>query len=152
MPPGGNVYGIAAPATLPAIYGAVGAADVTLTAGAEVTAITTGAITAANPGDYYPLIWLWLTILFGATAPTALQFAFKLGAGSDVDTFVIEPGLLTNLGEIQVGVPLIGANSATAWQGSGSTINITGKATTTACTVKAVGSRAIVALMRGPDA
>jgi len=137
---------------LPAIYTTVAGADVTLTAGSEITVITTGALVANNPGDYYPMIWLWLTIVLGAAAPSALQLAFKLGSGSDVDTFVIEPGLLVNLAELTIGVTLIGANSATAWQGSGSTINITGKATTQAATAKFVGSRAIVALMRGPDA
>lgn len=145
------IYGVANPLAAAAIYGTASADDVTLTAGSEVTIVTTGALTALNPGPYYPLIWLVAAVLCGVTAPTALQFAFKLGAGSDVDTYVVEPGLLTTSAEFVIAVPLVGVNNAAAWIGSGSTINITGKATTTACTVKGVGTRAMVQLVRGPD-
>ena len=141
----GNLYGAAVPFATPAVY--IAAADVTLTAGTEVTCITTGALTAYSPGTWYPLIFLTYDIIFGGTASTALQFAFKLGSGSDVDTFVVEPGLLVNSAEITSGVCLVGTPSNTSWSGAGSTINITGKATTTACTFKKVGSRAVVVLL-----
>lgn len=145
------IYGVANPLATAAIYGTAAGGDVTLTAGTEVTIVTTGALVALNAGPYYPLIWLTVAALMGATAPTALQFAFKLGSGADVDTYVLEPGMLANLAEFTLAIPLVGANSAAAWIGSGSTINITGKATTTACTVKGVGTRALVQLVRGPD-
>lgn len=145
------IWGVADPTPAALSYGTASAADVTLTAGSEVTIITTGALVALNPGPYYPLIWLTVAVILGATAPTALQFAFRLGAGSDVDTYVVEPGMLVNLAEFTLGIPLVGLNSAAAWIGSGSTVNVTGKATTTACTVKGVGTRALVQLMRGPD-
>lgn len=145
------IWGIADPTPAALVYGTASAADVTLTAGTEVTIITTGALAALNPGPYYPIIWLLVAVLFGGTASTALQFAFLLGSGSDVDTYVVPPALLVNSATIALGIPLVGVNSAGAWIGSGSTINITGKATTTACTVKGVGTRALVQLMRGPD-
>lgn len=146
----GNVYGIASPAVIPAVYTA--GSDVTLTAGTETTILTTGAITANAPGDYFPLIWLAVAILFGATAPTALTFAFKLGSGSDVDSQAVAVASMVANATTYYYIPLIGANSGSAWVGSGSTINITGLAATTAATFKFAGSRAIVALMRGPDA
>lgn len=146
----GNVYGIASPMALPAVYTA--GADVTLTAGAETTMITTGAISAPGPGDLYPMIWLCVAILFGATAPTALTFAFKLGSGSDVDSLAVAVASMVANATTYYYIPLIGVNSGTAWIGAGSTINITGLAVTTAATFKFAGSRALVALFRGPDA
>ncbi|SRR5579884_1068332 len=148
----GNIYGVANPQPIAAAYGTASSADVTLTAGSEITVITTGAIVAPSPGFWYPMIWLSWTVVLGATASTALVFAFKLGSGADVDTFTIEPGLLQNNAELQSCVVLVGVASATAWVGSGSTINITGKATAQNATFKGVGSRAVVRLIRGPDA
>lgn len=148
----GNIYGVANPLPVAASYGCVGAADVTLTAGAEITFITTGAIAALGPGDYFPVIWGNLTCYLGATAPSAMVLAFKLGAGSDVATYTVDPGLLVNSAKIQVNFGFIGANSGTAWIGSGSTINITANCTGQAATAKNVGSFAIVELIRGPDA
>ena len=146
----GNVYGIASPLALPASYTA--GADVTLTAGTETTIITSGVINAPGPRDYYPLIWLAVAILFGATAPTALTFAFKLGAGSDVDSQAVAVASMVANATTYYYIPLIGANSGTAWVGTGSTINITALAATTAATFKFAGSRALVALLPGPDA
>jgi hypothetical protein len=148
----GNIYGIAAPNALPLAYGPVGAADVTLTAGSEVTFIAAAGVAALNQGDYYPVIWGMVSLVFGVAAPTALVLAFKIGSGSDVDTITVEPGLLVNSTEICIPFMFVGIVSASVWLGSGATVNITGKATTNAATAKAAGTRAIVALMRGPDA
>ena len=142
----GNIYGVANPNFTPTV--AIPSADVTLTAGSEVTCITSGAIAGYGPGAYTPVIYALLTVLMGATAPTALQFAFKIAAGTDVDTYVVEPGLLVALAEIAILVPLLGVSDPAAWIGVGSTLNVTGKATTTACTVKKVGSRALFTLLR----
>lgn len=144
-------YGVANPLPIAAVYATVSGADVTCNAGTETTIVTTGALTALNAGPYYPLIWLAVTVVQGGTKPSALVYAFKLGSGSDVDTFTVEPGQLSNSGELFHCFPLIGANSATAWIGSGSTINITANATAQAVTVKNVGTRALVQLVRGPD-
>jgi hypothetical protein len=146
----GNVYGIQQPWAQAASF--TNGSDVTLTAGSETTMITTGNISAPGPGDYYPLIFLACAILFGATAPTALTFAFKIGAGSDVDTQAVAVASMVANATTYFYIPLIGANSATAWIGTGSTINITGLAATTAATFKFAGSRAVVWLCRGPDA
>ncbi len=146
----GTIYGVANPLALPAAYTPTG--DVVLTAGAETTFITTGALTAASPGFYYPVIWLTIAMLFGVAAPAALTFAFKLGAGADVDSFALAPAAQIVSETDEYSVCLVGANSGTAWVGSGSTINITGLGTTNNSTVKQVGTRAVVALYRGPDA
>lgn len=146
----GTVYGVAAPMPLPAVYNPSG--DVTCNSGTETTCITTGAINAGNGFDYYPIIWGVATIYLGGTAPSALVLAFKIGSGSDVDTITVDPGQLVNSAKLVVPFVLVGANSSSAWSGVGSTINITCNATGQAVTFKQVGSRAIVALYRGPDA
>lgn len=136
---------------LPASYGTVGAADVSCTAGAETTCITTGAIKTNIQGDFYPLIFGTLVMYLGATAPSALVIAFKIGAGSDVATITWDPGQLVNSAKILVPFCFVGANSSSAWFPTGSTINITANPTGQAATCKNVGSFAIVELRQGPN-
>ena len=141
----GQVYGAAVPFPTPAVY--TKGSNTTLTAGTETTFITTGALTAYSPGTWYPLIFLTADILQGGTAAAALKFAFKLGSGSDVDSYVCDPNLLVNSGTQTWAVTLVGTPSNSNWAGSGSTINITGLATTTACTVVYTATRAVVLLL-----
>ena len=137
--------------TLPASYGTVSAGDVTLTADSEVTFITTGTIKTNYPGDFYPMIWGVATIYLGGTKPNALTLAFKIGSGSDVATFVVDPGQLVNSAKLVIPCAFVGANSASAWYPTGSTINITALGTAQASTAKNVGTFAIVSLMQGPN-
>lgn len=146
------IYGVANPLPAAAAYVTAGpSGDVTCNSSTATTVITTGALTALNPGPYYPLIQGVLTIVLGGTAPSALTVKFILGAGSAVDTYTVEPGLLVNSAELVVPVFLVGVNSASAWIGSGSTINVQVTATGQAVTCKGVGSRIIAQLFRGPD-
>jgi hypothetical protein len=146
----GNVYGIANPGVIAGVYTA--GSDVVCNAGAETTVLTSGALSAPGPGDYYPVIFGVLVVLLGATPPGALTYAFKLGAGSDVDSNVVAAALLIANATLNFPIFLAGANSGTAWVGAGSTINITLLATVQNVTWKFSGSRAVVALFRGPDA
>ncbi len=145
----GNVWGVANPSPVPTIV-TVGA-DVTLAAGVETTFMSSAALSAPNPGAYYPVVSLAVAILFGATAPTALTFAFKLGAGADVDTQVVAVANMVVNATTYYYFQLVGANSSTAWIGAGTVVNITGLAATTAATFKFSGSRAMIQLERGPD-
>lgn len=145
-----SIWGVASPLALPAVYSPTG--DVTCTADTPITVITTGALTALNPGNYFPLIWFVLSIVQGATKPNTLTVKFILGAGSAVDTYTVDPTTLVNSAKLTVTGCLVGANSASAWVGSGSTINIQVTAAAQAVTCDQVGSRAVVALFRGPDA
>jgi hypothetical protein len=146
-----NIYGIADNPTLPAIYGTVSAGDVTLTADTETTWCTTGVIKANFEGDYYPMISGVLVAYLGGTKPNALTIAYKLGSGSDVVTYVVDPGQLVNSAKLVIPFVLIGPCSATAWFPTGSTINITALGTAQASTAKNVGSFALVQLLRGPN-
>jgi len=145
------IWGVADPIPLPTVNETVGGADVVTVPTAETPVITTAAIAAFNPGPYFPIVEGLLTIVLGAMAPASLQISFNLNGGSDVDSFVVEPGLLVALAELIVPIFLLGTNSPTAWQGAGSVVNITVLTPDNAVTVKFVGSRAIVGIMRGPD-
>jgi hypothetical protein len=146
-----NIYGIADNPTIAALYGTVSAGDVTLTADTEVTFITTGVIKVNAPGDYYPLIYGVLVDYLGGTKPNALTIAYKLGSGSDVVTYVVDPGQLVNSAKLVIPFCLVGPTSATAWYPTGSTINITALGTAQASTAKNVGSYALVQLIKGPN-
>jgi hypothetical protein len=146
-----QIYGVANPLALPAVYLTASGADVSCVAGSETNVITSGAITGSAAGSLYPRIDAFLTILLGATAPSALVIAFRLGAGADVDSFTVEPALLTNNAELMFPLALIGVSSASAWIGSGSTVNLTVKPTGQNVTVKGVGSRMVVTLLRASD-
>lgn len=130
----------------------VPSADTTCNAGTATTVVTTGAITTQFAGTFAPKLDGVLVILLGATAPSALTVKFILGAGSAVDTYTVEPGLLTNNAELMIPIFLVGTSSDSAWAGAGSTINVQVTATGQAVTCKKVGSRILVQLARGPDA
>lgn len=146
-----NEYGVADNPFLPQSFGCVSGADVTLTAGTEVTFITSGVLKTNWAIDAYPLITGVLAVAFGGSAPTALVLAFKLGSGSDVVTYTVAPALLANSATIAIPFMFVGANSASAWFPTGSTINITANAATNAATAKNVGSYAMVQLLKGPN-
>lgn len=148
----GNIYGVANPIAAALVYVTAGpSGDVSVTAGAETTFITTGALTALDPGNYYPIIWLVASCLMGGTAASALVYAFKLGSGSDVDTYTVNPAKLVNSATVGDSIPLVGTQSGSAWLGSGSTINITATSTGQNVTIKGAYTRALVWLMRGSD-
>jgi hypothetical protein len=148
----GNVFGIDESLALPALYGTSGGTDVSCTSGSETTVITSGAINAVSNGDYYPMVLGVLSIVLGATAPSALVIAGRIGTATDFATFAVATGLLANNAELMIPVVLVGANSGSAWAGSGSTVNVTVKPTGQAVTCKGTGSQLTVALFRGPTA
>lgn len=114
--------------------------------------IAAAGIVAQDVGNYYPFIICSLAILLGATPPTALIVDFGIGAGSAVDTYTAPPAILLANATIIPSFALVGANSATQWTSPGATINVNLTPTGQPVTTKQVGSRAIVALFRGPDA
>ncbi len=130
-----------------------GNADVTCTAGAFVSCLSVGgtgaaAVQATNQ-DFIPIIQGVMTFVLGGTAPTALAIIFATTAGTAIDTYTVEPGLLVNSAELVIPIFLVGVSSSVLFGGSGATPLIQVKATTTACTMKAVGSRAFLGLALG---
>lgn len=148
----GNIYGVANPYPLAATYATVGGVDVACPADTETTVITTGALVAPSPGFWYPVVFVFGRWLSGATKPNTLTIAFKLGAGADVASYVVDPAALVNAGRTAIVCSLVGLASATAWVKNGSTLNITALAAAQAGTFLNAGSQALVLLLRGPDA
>lgn len=146
----GNVYGIANPWFQCVAYTPGGTTN--CPAGSETTIMTTGALVAPFPGDYYPIVWGLAIVTLGATAPSALTISARITGGSDFDSLGIQPLFLTNGATIQIPFFLVGANSPTAWVSPGSTIDITLFPTGQAVTKAATGNRYLFGLFRGPDA
>lgn len=140
-----SIWGVARPQIVPVQY--TPAADVTLAAGtATLIATTTSAVIAAIAGGYYPLLLCTLTALFGGSAPSALFFSLRFNGGSDIATYTVEPGLLVASTEPVFGFSLVGVESQSAWFPTGTIVELWGKSTTQATTIKKVGSQFLLML------
>ena len=148
--PRGAIWGVANPWPLPAVYAP--ANDVTLTAGAEVTAITTTNALVGNPGQpYVPVIMGCACITMGGTASAALTIAARYHSGMDFATQVIPAGVLVMSAVLTLPIMLIGASVLALGNGNIGTgaIEITGAATTTACTFTKIGTAISIMLIPG---
>lgn len=145
-----SIWGIARPQLVPVQY--VPAADVTITAGTPVLiATTTTAVAALIAGGYYPRLQCTVTSLQGAAAAAALVYSMRIHLGTDIATYTVEPGRLTNNAELLDSFVLIGVESATAWWPTGSIIELWGSATTQNVTVKKVGTQMLLELGIGAN-
>jgi hypothetical protein len=148
--PRGAIWGVANSWPLPVVYAP--ANDVTLTAGAEVQAITTTNALVGNPGQsYVPIIFGCACITMGGTASAALTLAARYHSGTDFATQVIPAGVLANSAVLTLPLMLVGASVLAAGNGNVGTgaIEITGAATTTACTWTKIGTAVTIMLIPG---
>jgi spore coat protein U-like protein len=145
------IWGVADPVPAGLVYTTPSQNNVSCPAGVETTFITTGALSLPSPGGYFPLILLSVAITFGASLPAPMTFAFKLGAGADVDSQLLGTILFTANATILFAIALVGVNSTTSWYPGPSTINITCNPTGQAVTVAGGSTRALVFFQRGPD-
>jgi hypothetical protein len=147
-----SIWGANQAPALGAVY--VAANDVTLTAGTEVDCIDTASALIGKPGaNVYAIIWGVLTFLMGGTASAALVVAARYGTGADIVTQTVDTGLLVNSATITVPIMLVLTNQklgANGQYGTGA-IQITGKATTTACTLNHLSSQVFIGLFPAPD-
>jgi len=127
--------------------------DVSVPAGGKTTVLDSGAsplIKTQAGGGFYLLAHLTLEILLGATAPSALVISLDLvTAGANQDTYTVTPGILANNATILAACTLYVPNSSTIWFPAGDEIQITANPTGQAVTVKASGSRCVLALQQG---
>jgi hypothetical protein len=145
-----GIWGVANPWPLPVVYAP--ANDITLTAGSEILAITTTSALVGVPGQsYVPVIFGCAALAMGGTASAALTLAARYHSGSDFATQVVPAGVLVNSATIMVPLCLVGASVLAAANGNVGTgaIEITGDATTTACTWKQVGTSIMIMLIPG---
>jgi hypothetical protein len=103
------------------------------------------------PGSYIPIVFMTVAVLLGVTPPSGLVCAFKLGAGSDLDSAIWPTAVLVANATVLLSTVLYGLSSATAFVGAGSTLNATLQANGQAVTCKVNGTRGTVWLFRGQD-
>ncbi len=132
-------------------------ADVTLTAGAAVTAIHSQSggvavpLTATNRFDVYPVIQGVLAILFGATASTAVVISYATVSGTPIASYTMPPALLVALTTILVPIFFVGPLSSSLYVAPGVDPLVQVVCSTTAATLKAVGSQALFTLQPGVE-
>jgi hypothetical protein len=147
MPGPSNLYGAANPVALP--VGTTVFGPIACPSSVETTIATSPALIAPSSGYFYPLVWLTVQTLNGATAPGGLVFAAKIGAGSDFDTFYVVPsGFYANQYMYFTGT-MCGFASNTLWQAPGSVINMT--ANPTGQPITCYNMKYMIALFRAPD-
>ena len=90
-------WGTQRPQGLPTIVGTVAGADVTLTAGTDVTGFTpASALIAPNAGSWAYVVMVDATIVNGATAPVSLVIKLKTATPTTLDTYTLPPANLVN--------------------------------------------------------
>jgi hypothetical protein len=128
---------------LPTIVNTVAGADVTLTAGSDITGFTpAAALIAPFASGWAYMVQLYAVIVLGATAPSALVVKLKTATPTTLDTFTVPPALLVNNAIIVVAPTLIGTSSGTLYFPTGDTPIITFNGTGQNSTLKAQ-SRAV---------
>jgi hypothetical protein len=136
-------WGVQRPNQNATIVATVAGADVTLTAGSDITGFTPGAaLIAPFAGTWAYLVDLFAVVVMGATAPTALVIKLKTAGATVLDTVTVPPVLLANNAIEPIAPTLVGTASGTLYFPAGDTPLITFNAATTAATLKA-GSRAV---------
>lgn len=144
-------WGTAKPQGLPTIVVTVGAADVTCTAGSDITGFTpSSALVAPYAGGWAYMVWVTATVVMGATASASLVVKLKTATPTTLDTFTIAPANLVNNAILPLSFCLVGTTSSTLYFPTGDTPLVTFTAGTTACTLKAT-SRAVFALWPATD-
>lgn len=136
-------WGTQRPDGLPTIVATVGAADVTLTAGTDVTGFTpSAALIAPNAGAWAYDVQVFATIVMGATAPVSLVCKLKTATPTTLDTITVSTATLVNSAIVNYSFNLVGTSSSSLYFPTGDTPVITFTCGTTAATLKA-GSRAV---------
>ena len=136
-------WGTQRPDGLPTIVATVGAADVTLTAGTDVTGFTpAAALIAPNAGTWCYYVEIFATVVMGATAPVSLVVKLKTATPTTLDTVTVSTATLVNSAIVNYSIPLIGTGSSSLYFPTGDTPVVTFTCGTTAATLKA-GSRAV---------
>jgi hypothetical protein len=144
-------WGTAKPSGIPTIVGTVGGADVTLTAGSDITGFTpAAALIAPYAGGWAYEVQIACVIVLGATAPSALVVKLKTAGATVLDTYTVPPAQLVNNAIIVVAPTLVGTTSSSLYFPSGDTPIITFNGTGQNSTLK-FQSRAVFAFVASTD-
>jgi len=144
-------WGTAKPQGLPTIVKTVSDADVTVTAGSDITVFTpSAALVAPYEGGWAYMVWVYATVVMGSSASAALVVKLKTATPTTLDTWTVPPANLVNSAIIPLSINLVGTTSGSLYFPTGDTPLVTFNATTNNATVKA-GSRAVFAFWPATD-
>lgn len=144
-------WGTAKPQGLQVIVGTVAGADVTLTAGSDVTGFTpSSALIAPYAGGWAYNVDLNAVIVLGGTPPVSLVIKLKTAGATVLDTFTVPPAQLVASAIIVVAPVLVGTTSSTLYYPTGDTPIVTFNCGTTAATLK-FQSRAVFGFWPSTD-
>lgn len=146
-----NLYGVANAPLLPLILNTIGNVDIACPANTETNFIQTPALIAPSQGFFYPMAWCGVHILTGATPPTSVVIALRINNGADLGSAGIDASMLLANANSMIYYTLIGPASQTAWQGTGSQIQLSANFATQAGTVKFPSTTCTITLFRAPD-
>ena len=119
-------WGTQRPQGLPTIVATVGAADVSLTAGSDITGFTpSAALVAPAAGTWAYVVWVFATITLGGTAPSAMVVKLKTATPTTLDTFTVTPDNLVNSAILALSFTLVGTGSGSLYFPTGDTPSIT---------------------------
>lgn len=124
--------------------------DVACPAGTETNVISVTATTSFAGMNSVLTVDVTGVIVLGATPPSALVIAVRVGSGSDADSYTVSPAALVANAILQIAPSLAFVNSRGAANVS-ATLNLTVNPTGQAVTFKA-GGRALVSYNLGVDA
>lgn len=144
-------WGTAKPQGLQVIVGTVAGADVTLTAGSDITGFTPSSpLIAPYAGGWAYNVDLAAVIVLGATPPVSLVVKLKTAGATVLDTYTVPPAQLVASAIIVVAPVLIGTTSSTLYYPTGDTPIVTFNCGTTAATLK-FQSRAVFGFWPSTD-
>ena len=144
-------WGTAKPQGLQVIVGTVAGADVTLTAGSDITGFTpSSALIAPYAGGWAYNVDLSAVIVLGATPPVSLVVKLKTAGATVLDTYTVPPAQLVASAIIVVAPVMVGTTSSTLYYPTGDTPIVTFNCGTTAATLK-FQSRAVFGFWPSTD-
>lgn len=129
---------------------ATAGSDVACAAGTETNAISATTFTSFASMNSVLFCDVACVIVLGATPPSALVIAVRVGSGGDADSYTVSPTALVANAVLQLAPALAFVNS----RGSANvqaTLNVTVNPTGQAVTLKA-GARALISYSLGADA
>lgn len=144
-----NLYGVANAPNIALTVPAIG--NLACNPGVETNVMDSGVMIAPSQGFYYPVIQFQGVFSFGASAPTGIVFAGRIGAGADFATWTANLAGMAGSTFEWFNTTLIGPPSSVPWISPGSHIFVTVNPTAQAITISNVGSYAAVFLIRAPD-
>jgi hypothetical protein len=146
-----NLYGVANPNPLPIIGSVTGGADFVCPPGAETNVYSVNVPPAVSPGWYYPAIYGIVSCSFGAALPGFLNWAARIGAGSD---FNVQSTLVTTLtanGSTAIPIFLYGYQTFLQNPFGANTLYLTANCGTNGFTLRVVGTVIYGQWLRAPD-